>query len=110
MRIRDRVRSWILDDEERDILAWAVRKQEPLRAAVWQAEWDIRRSEIVTQRELVEAFERTDLDHWEQSEPRVHIYFGTKPHEGFFRYELDRQKRRLEALETAFETWQGLSS
>lgn len=109
MGIRDKVRAWILEDEERDVLAWAVRKREPLHAAVLAEEWELRRHEIKKQRELVEAFERTDLDHWDQAEPRVRVYFGPKPNEHFFQYEVDCEKRKLESLEAAFERWQGLS-
>lgn len=109
MGLRERVRSWILDDEERATLAWAGRKREPLRVAVWQAEWTLRQSELARQRELVQAFEGTDLDRWEASDPRIHIYFGPRPAEGFFQYELDRQRRRLKDLETDFQRWQEVS-
>lgn len=66
--------------------------------------------EIASQRELVEAFDRTVLDDWDKADPLVHIYFGPKPNERHFRSEVERGKRMLEDLKKAFDRWLGVSS
>ena len=98
MSFRERMRVWLLTDEERLALG----------RAVWEMEFERQKQEIKQQRELIEHMEKADLNDWEQANPVVHIYFEDKPNEGFFRISVDAERRTLESLEEWHEHWIGL--
>jgi len=88
--LRDRLRAWILTEQE----------LEALRATIWKNEWERTWYAIKRTRELLDRLKVFNVAEWDQADPVVRLYFGSHPPSAkLLRYCIDDEKAHLDVLE-----------